>query len=90
MPLIDKIEIDTVDSQGYCFQIDITRRAHRAGFKLVEVPIRFADRQHGVSKMGSGIIGEALLRVAVWGAQDRYNGVKRALSGKRGGAQQWP
>ena len=90
MPLIDKIEIDTVDSQGYCFQIDITRRAHRAGFKLVEVPIRFADREHGISKMGGGIIGEALVRVAVWAAQDRYNGAKRALTGKRGGASQWP
>jgi dolichol-phosphate mannosyltransferase len=91
MALIDKIEIDTVDSQGYCFQVDITRRAHRAGFKLVEVPIRFADREHGVSKMGSGIIGEALLRVAVWGAQDRYDGLKRTLSGKRRStARQWP
>jgi dolichol-phosphate mannosyltransferase len=90
MPLIDKIEVDSVDSQGYCFQVDITRRAHRAGFKLVEVPIRFTDRQHGVSKMGSGIIGEALWRVAVWGTQDRLNGLKRAVSGKRGGARQWP
>lgn len=89
MPLIDKIEVDSVASQGYCFQVDITRRAHRAGFRLVEVPIRFAERERGASKMGSNIIGEALWRVTVWGAQDRMAAVKRGLSGKRGGGQ-WP
>ncbi|NUR28586.1 MAG: polyprenol monophosphomannose synthase [Catenulispora sp.] len=89
MELLDKIDLGSVASAGYCFQVDITRRAHRAGFTLVEVPIRFAEREHGVSKMSGNIVGEALWRVTVWGAQDRTAAVKRLFTGKRG-AEQWP
>jgi dolichol-phosphate mannosyltransferase len=90
MPLLDKIEIDSVASQGYCFQVDITRRAHRAGFRLVEVPIRFAERQHGASKMSGSIVREALWRVTVWGARDLATNVKRVAAGKRSGDSRWP
>jgi dolichol-phosphate mannosyltransferase len=90
MPLLDKIEIDSVASQGYCFQVDITRRAHRAGFRLVEVPIRFAERERGASKMSGNIVREALWRVTLWGAQDRAASVRRLLSRRRAGASQWP
>jgi dolichol-phosphate mannosyltransferase len=90
MPLLDKIEVGSVASAGYCFQVDITRRAHRAGFRLVEVPIRFADREHGVSKMSGGIVREALWRVTLWGARDRYASVRRRLGGKRSGDTTWP
>jgi dolichol-phosphate mannosyltransferase len=90
MPLIDKIQIDSVASQGYCFQVDITRRAHRAGFRLVEVPIRFVERERGASKMGSSIVREALWRVTVWGAKDRTAAIKRGISGQRSGGTQWP
>jgi dolichol-phosphate mannosyltransferase len=90
MPLLDKIDVDSVASAGYCFQVDITRRAHRAGFRLVEVPIRFADREHGTSKMSGGIVREALWRVTLWGAQDRAASARRLLAGKRGGDKTWP
>ncbi|GAB2629327.1 polyprenol monophosphomannose synthase [Streptomyces capparidis] len=65
-----------VASQGYCFQIDLTRRALAAGYRVVEVPITFVERERGDSKMSRDIIAEAVWRVAAWGAQDR---VRRVL-----------
>jgi dolichol-phosphate mannosyltransferase len=64
---LEGIGLDTVDSQGYCFQIDLTRRAIAGGFKVVEVPITFIERERGHSKMSSEIIREAMVRVTVWG-----------------------
>jgi dolichol-phosphate mannosyltransferase len=60
-----------VASQGYCFQIDLARRAVRAGYHVVEVPITFVERQRGDSKMSRDIVAEALWRVPVWGLQQR-------------------
>ncbi|TKA12669.1 polyprenol monophosphomannose synthase [Actinacidiphila oryziradicis] len=59
--------LDEVESQGYCFQVDLARRAVRRGFKVTEVPITFVEREHGVSKMSRSIVFEALWRVTVWG-----------------------
>ena len=56
-----------VHSAGYCFQIDMTRRAHSAGLRIIEVPIVFVERRAGRSKMSNAIIVEALWRVTVWG-----------------------
>ncbi|GAA1797807.1 polyprenol monophosphomannose synthase [Planosporangium flavigriseum] len=81
MPVLDKLELDQVASQGYCFQIDLGWRAYRHGFRIVEVPITFAERERGASKMSSTIVREALVRVTVWGAQARLGSVKRALGG---------
>jgi dolichol-phosphate mannosyltransferase len=65
---LERIDLDDVQSQGYCFQIDLTRRAVAAGCRVVEVPIEFVEREHGVSKMSGEIVREALWRVTVWGA----------------------
>ena len=73
MPLAD------VASQGYGFQVDMTLRAHRAGARIVEVPITFVEREQGVSKMSGGIIGEALVSVARWGAAERARQVAGAF-----------
>jgi dolichol-phosphate mannosyltransferase len=62
-----KIDIGTVVSQGYCFQIDLTLRTLDAGLKVTEVPITFVERVHGVSKMSNAIVVEAFWRVAQWG-----------------------
>jgi len=62
-----RIRFEKTESQGYCFQIDMTRRAFDAGLRVVEVPITFVEREHGASKMGSGIVLEAMLRVTAWG-----------------------
>jgi dolichol-phosphate mannosyltransferase len=52
-----------VQSQGYAFQVELTYRAVRAGFDVVEVPIVFRDRRLGRSKMSWRIAGEAMLLV---------------------------
>jgi dolichol-phosphate mannosyltransferase len=69
-----KIDLANVESAGYSFQIDITIRVIRAGLRIVEVPITFIEREHGVSKMDSSIIREAFFRVLQWGIQGRLRG----------------
>lgn len=68
---LEGMGIDQVESAGYCFQVDMARRAVRRGFKVVEVPITFVEREFGVSKMSGAIVYEALWRSTVWGFQDR-------------------
>ena len=65
------IGLDQVDSQGYCFQIDLTLRTAEHGFTITEVPITFTERAVGASKMSRSIIVEALWRVAQWGVARR-------------------
>jgi dolichol-phosphate mannosyltransferase len=67
------ISLDTVESAGYCFQIDLTLRMIQAGLHIVEVPITFVERERGASKMSRAIIGEAFLRVAQWGITTRLH-----------------
>jgi dolichol-phosphate mannosyltransferase len=61
--VLERIDLDAVRSKGYAFQIETTYRALRAGFRVVEVPIRFADRTAGHSKMSRAIVFEAVTRV---------------------------
>ncbi|GHH48190.1 polyprenol monophosphomannose synthase [Streptomyces candidus] len=63
--------LDEVASQGYCFQVDLARRAVEAGFRVVEVPITFVEREIGESKMSNDIVVEALWRVTAWGVGSR-------------------
>ncbi|GAB90964.1 polyprenol monophosphomannose synthase [Gordonia rhizosphera] len=69
--VLEKIELDTVESAGYCFQIDLAWRSVRAGFDVREVPITFTEREIGESKMSGGVMTEAFVMVARWGAQSR-------------------
>lgn len=64
---LEGLNLREVASQGYCFQIDLARRAVRAGFKVAEVPITFVERTRGESKMSNAIVVEALWRVTLWG-----------------------
>ena len=61
--VLETIDLDAIDSKGYAFQIETTYRAMRAGFRVVEVPIRFADREAGGSKMSGAIVLEAVWKV---------------------------
>jgi dolichol-phosphate mannosyltransferase len=61
--VLEAIDLDAVDSKGYAFQIETTYRALRAGFEVVEVPITFADREVGGSKMSKAIVAEAIWMV---------------------------
>lgn len=67
------ISLDTVQSAGYCFQIDLTMRMVQAGLRIVEAPITFVERERGASKMSRAIIAEAFLRVARWGIASRLH-----------------
>lgn len=71
--------LDGVESQGYCFQIDLTLRAVRAGLTVVEVPITFVEREVGVSKMGRDIVREALTSVTRWGIEHRVGQLRSAV-----------
>jgi dolichol-phosphate mannosyltransferase len=66
--LLRKMEISTIRSEGYCFQIEMTRRALSRGGSVAEVPITFIERIHGVSKMSVAIALEAVVRITAWGA----------------------
>ena len=66
--LVKKMEISTIRSEGYCFQIEMTRRAISRGGSVAEIPITFIERAHGVSKMSVGIALEAVFRITTWGA----------------------
>jgi dolichol-phosphate mannosyltransferase len=79
MSVLNKAELDSVQSEGYSYQVELTYRIHRNGFTIAEVPITFAEREHGSSKMSGSIVREALWRVTVWGVQSRRNSLRRAL-----------
>jgi dolichol-phosphate mannosyltransferase len=57
------MDLDGISSKGYAFQIETTYRALRAGFRVVEVPIVFVERELGGSKMSRGIVLEAVTKV---------------------------
>ena len=69
--VLERLDLDAITSRGYMFQIETTYRALRAGFRVREIPITFADREVGGSKMSRGIVAEAIwkvpaLRLAAW------------------------
>jgi dolichol-phosphate mannosyltransferase len=61
------LELGSISSQGYCFQIELAWRLERSGKRIIEHPIVFSERAAGRSKMHAGIVLEALLRVTLWG-----------------------
>lgn len=65
--IIERIDFSTVLSQGYCFQIEMTRKVLSLNGKIKEVPITFIEREFGVSKMNTKIVIEAMVRVTLWG-----------------------
>ena len=78
---LEGLDLDRVSSQGYCFQVDLARRALLCDLRVVEVPITFVERERGASKMDGAIVREALWRVSVWGLARL---VRRAARGLRG------
>jgi dolichol-phosphate mannosyltransferase len=61
--VLETIDLDAIDSLGYAFQVEVTYRAIRTGFRVVEIPIVFRDRREGSSKMTKAIVAEAMWRV---------------------------
>ncbi|WP_223269553.1 polyprenol monophosphomannose synthase [Frigoribacterium sp. ACAM 257] len=66
-----RIDLDAVESRGYCFQVDLLWRALEAGLRVVETPITFTERVHGASKMSGSIVRESLTKVTLWGLRRR-------------------
>jgi dolichol-phosphate mannosyltransferase len=71
--VLEKIDQSAVDSKGYGFQVDLTWRSINNGFTVAEVPITFAEREYGESKMDGSTIREAIVKVAQWGIRGRMN-----------------
>jgi dolichol-phosphate mannosyltransferase len=65
------IDLNGVASEGYAFQIEMLWRAVQAGFRVVEVPITFVEREFGESKMIGAIVREAIVNVGRWGVRRR-------------------
>ncbi len=65
--VIKKLNLSRIKSEGYCFQIEMTREVKKIGGTVSEVPITFVERQFGVSKMSGKIVIEAMRRVTYWG-----------------------
>ena len=74
--VLEELPVESVRSNGYCFQIEMAHKTWQEGFRVVEVPITFTERASGVSKMSRQIVAEALARVTQW-----------ALTGGRGRAR---
>jgi dolichol-phosphate mannosyltransferase len=70
---IKELDLSDIDSQGYCFQVDMVRRLLKKGFKIKEVPITFTERTIGTSKMSRNIVLEAFLKIGIWGLQRLFS-----------------
>jgi dolichol-phosphate mannosyltransferase len=69
--VLEELDLGSVASQGYCFQVDVAWRTVQAGFRVREVPITFTERALGASKMNRSIVAEALWLVTRWGIERR-------------------
>ena len=67
--ILRKIDLGHIRSEGYSFQIEMTRAAYKAGAVIVEIPITFKERENGVSKMSKKIVREAIFLVTAWGVK---------------------
>ena len=65
--MLKRLNMESIKSEGYSFQIEMTRAVHELDGKMIEVPITFRERENGVSKMSKKIVGEAMILVTHWG-----------------------
>ncbi|TXK40638.1 polyprenol monophosphomannose synthase [Nonomuraea sp. C10] len=77
--VLEKVGLADVESQGYCFQVDLTLRTCRHGLRVAEVPITFVERTVGTSKMSGRVMAEAFWRIFQWGLV----GLPARLRGRR-------
>ncbi len=82
---LERIDLATVESVGYCFQTDLTVRTLRAGLRVREVPIEFLERVRGESKMNTAVAVESLRRITGWGLRERRARLRGWLAGKPAG-----
>lgn len=82
------IDLGAVESYGYCFQADLTRRVVEAGLRVIEVPIEFVERELGESKMNGDIARESLRNITRWGVTQRRAQL-RAAARRLAPAEKW-
>jgi dolichol-phosphate mannosyltransferase len=75
--VLEEIGLANVKADGYAFQIDMVYRAWKLGFRIEEIPITFAERAAGASKMSRAIVAEAIGLVTAWGVRDMFRGMRR-------------
>jgi dolichol-phosphate mannosyltransferase len=75
--VLEEIGLDNVKADGYAFQIDMAYRAWKLGFRIKEIPITFAERAAGSSKMSRTIVAEAIALVTGWGLRDMFRRKRR-------------
>lgn len=80
---LEALDLQSVESSGYCFQADLAWRTVQAGLRVVEVPIEFVERERGESKMDRAVATESLRRITRWGLTERRRQVQRVVSGLR-------
>ena len=76
---LESIDLTSVASHGYCFQVDLLWRALEHGLRVVETPITFTERVAGESKMSGSIVRESLVRVSVWGLARRGREIRELV-----------
>lgn len=77
--VLEAVNLESINSEGYAFQIDLAYRAWKLGFDVVEIPITFKERSAGRSKMSTNIILEGVLRVTTWGIQSLLRRLRERL-----------
>jgi dolichol-phosphate mannosyltransferase len=82
---LERLDLPSIASYGYVFQVDLAFRTLQAGMRVTEVPIEFVERVRGESKMNSEVATESLRRITRWGLSHRRNQLGRLL---RRGAQE--
>ncbi|ATE54811.1 polyprenol monophosphomannose synthase [Actinosynnema pretiosum] len=80
--VLRNLKLHNVASAGYCFQIDLAWRTVERGYRVVEVPITFTDREIGQSKMSGDVVREALVRVTKWGLRRRFTQLRDLFAPK--------
>ena len=80
---LERVDLRSVESQGYCFQVDLLWRALERGLTVVETPITFTERVHGKSKMSGSIVRESLTKVTVWGLRRRVQELREVFLHRR-------
>ena len=70
---LESINFSDIETRGYGFQIEMAIKANRNGFEITEVPIKFVERENGVSKMSFAIVWEAWAMVTLWGFKRLFN-----------------
>jgi glycosyltransferase involved in cell wall biosynthesis len=76
--LIERLHLEDLAAHGYSFQVEMTRKCEQIGAKIIEVPITFVEREHGVSKMSNAIVLEAMWLVTKLGLS-RFFGKHKPL-----------